>query len=174
MPYFDLADYDQYTHLVQLFLAAHPARREVNEAIRAQEGKPAEYFFSSDMMREIAAWAQGRHLITRKDAARLVELAIESFADPGSIVSLTARVLGDPPRLQPTVLSTEMQHWLTLSAPVLEPGDTVEALTIPAAIALLDAMAVDPEFGPGAQARAKQLIAWLQAQRGDVQQTPVI
>jgi len=40
MPYFDLADYDQYTHLVQLFLAAHPARREVNEAIRAQEGKP--------------------------------------------------------------------------------------------------------------------------------------
>ena len=162
MPYLDLADYDQYVHLVQLFLAAHPAHRETNDAIRVQEGRPAEYFFSSDMMREMAAWARGRHLITRKDAARLAEVRRGIFAIPKDIVSLTPRLLGDPPRLQPTVLSTEMQHWITLHEP--KAVDEVYAYTIPAAIELLEVMMTDPTWSVVEQERARILLAWLETQ----------
>ena|SRR5712691_1288287 len=122
------------------------------------------YFLSLDMARALAAWGRQRHLITRKDAARLVEVATLTFADPASIVSLTPRVLGIPPRLQPTVLSTEIHHWVSLHAPGLEAGDAVTAWTIPAAIQLLQGLAADAEIPAGMQARTYQLIAWLQAQ----------
>ena len=122
-------------------------------------------------MREMAAWARGRQLITRKDAARLADVGRGVFATPQDIVSLTPRRLGDPPRLQPTVLSTEMQHWVTLHEP--QEVDEVFAYTIPAAIQLLSAMATDPEFSGVEQERACLLLTWLETQEEAVQQTPV-
>jgi hypothetical protein len=162
MPYLDLADYDQYAHLVQLFLAAHPAHREMNDQVRVQEGRPAEYFLTSDMLREMAAWALGRHLITRKAAARLAEVGRGVFATPQDIIALTPRLLGNPPRLQPTVLSTEMQHWITLREP--EVVREVLVLTIPAAIGLLSAMTTDPAWSAVEHERARILRAWLETQ----------
>ncbi|HSX77463.1 MAG TPA: hypothetical protein VLQ80_02660, partial [Candidatus Saccharimonadia bacterium] len=88
MPYLDLTDPDNFDHLVQLFLAAHPAHWQTNNAIRRDRDMPGHYFLSMDQTRELAAWGRGRQLITRKAAARLVEVAIHLFADPARIVSL--------------------------------------------------------------------------------------
>jgi hypothetical protein len=145
MPYLDLTDPDNFDHLIQLFLAAHPAHWQTNDAIRVHKGMPGRYFLSMDMARELAAWGRGRHLITRKDAARIVEVVTNLFADPASIVSLTPRMLGIPPRLQPTVLGPEMFHWLHCQTPKLDAGEEVVAWTIPAALQILQSTVDDPE-----------------------------
>jgi len=82
----------------------------------------ASIFFTPAMTLEIVTWATQRHLITRKDAAELVFAATLPRADLAAIVSLTPVVLGTPPRLQPSVLSTELVHWLTLAAPRSNPA----------------------------------------------------
>jgi len=46
MPYLDLDDDDGLIHLWQLFLAAHPAYRESNDAMREVGNAPGEYFAS--------------------------------------------------------------------------------------------------------------------------------
>jgi hypothetical protein len=89
MPYLDLTDEEQYLHMVQLFLAAHPHDRAINEAARAQAGLPGAYFLAQESMHRMAAWARERRLIRRKDAARLREVAAESFPRPD--VTLPAR-----------------------------------------------------------------------------------
>jgi hypothetical protein len=164
MPYLNLKDYDQYVHLVQLFLAAHPEHQKPTQAGRQQTGLTDQYFLSLEMIQAMAVWGKERHLITRKAAARMVEVAAWSFAKPEDIVTLVPAVLGDPPRLQPTVLDSQMLHWVTSARPPLTEHDEVRAFTIPAAITLLHAMTRDAEFNAGQQARARELIAWLEAQ----------
>src|SRR5712691_2844596 len=121
MPYLDLDDDDNSIHLCQLFFAAHPEHRERNDAIRADATRTGKYFFTPDMAGEMATWARHRHLITRKVAARLVDVATRLTADPASVVSLTPRILGTPPRLQPTVLGSEVFTWLFVCAPPQDP-----------------------------------------------------
>jgi len=166
MAYLDPSDVDSLAHLIQLFLGAHPAYRQSNDAMRAREDMPGQYFLSLPMTRELAVWARQRHLITRAAAARMVEVATHVLAgdNPASIVSLTPRMMGTPPRLQPTVLSTEMFRWLFLQAAEAEAGEEVLAFTVAAAIQVLQGTATDAEMSAGIQARARQLIAWLQAQ----------
>jgi hypothetical protein len=75
MPYLDLSNPDNYVHLCQLFFAAHPAYRPLLDAGGAPPVSGSEYRISLDTVREMAAWGRDRHLITRKDAARIVEHA---------------------------------------------------------------------------------------------------
>ncbi len=164
MPYLDLDDYDNYVHLCQLFFAAHPAYRETNEAIRADATMPGQYFFTPDMTREMATWARQRHLITRKVAARLLDIAARLLADPASVVSLSPRILGTPPRLQPTVLGSEVFAWLFVCAPPQDPGTEDYVMTVEAAMTLLHNHADDDAQSGEVRARARQLIAWLQEQ----------
>jgi hypothetical protein len=131
MPYLDMQDHEHFVHLVQPFLAAHPEDRAVNEEIRTQEDRPSEYFLSADGIRRMALWARERHLLRRKDAARLREVAAYVFAHPRDVVTLTPRVLGTPPRLQLTVLATEIYGWLYAGAP--EHDTEVIAFTLEAA-----------------------------------------
>ena len=79
----------------------------------------------------MALWARERHLLRRKDAARLREVAAYVFAHPRDVVTLTPRVLGTPPRLQLTVLATEIYGWLYAGAP--EHDTEVIAFTLEAA-----------------------------------------
>ena len=164
MPYLDLTDHENYVHLLQLFQAAHPGYRQDNATIRAKYDMPDQYFLSLEMTKELAAWGRKRHLITRKDADRLVEIATNAFAhsDPSSIVSLTPRVLGTPPRLQPTVLSSEIFHWLSLRKPGPKESTEVMVFTVPAAIEILQAAAADANEPDGIRLRAQQLVTWLQ------------
>ena len=173
MPYLDLSNPDNYVHLCQLFFAAHPAYRPLLDAGGAPPVSGSEERISLDIVREMAAWGRDRHLITRKDAARIVEHAeglarnadtLSAFHDPASIVSLTPRVLGTPPRLQPSVVVAEIVHWLTLKAPTVADGLEGLVLTIPAAIERTQSLASAREQSEVMQARARQLLAWLQEQ----------
>jgi hypothetical protein len=164
MPYLDLNEYENYQHLCQLFFAAHPAYRATNEALRADTASPGEYFLTPSMARELATWARARALITRTTAAWLMGIARTMTADPASIVSLTPRVLGTPPRLQPSVLSTEIYHWLKLAPPHGARHDEIFVFTIDAAIGMLEALMDQPDMPEQEKARAYQLIAWLQEQ----------
>ena len=76
MPYLDLSDLDQFIQLQQLFLAAHPDDQAMNQVLRDHTELSGEYFLSADTMRRMARWAQERHLITRKTAAHLIEMAL--------------------------------------------------------------------------------------------------
>jgi hypothetical protein len=164
MPYLDLSEYDNYAHLIQLFLAAHPRYRQDNHDMREHLAMPGTYFCTLEMARDLAAWGSGRRLITRTDAARLVEVVEWLLATPADLVTLVPRVLGDPPRVQLTVLDVQLLHFVTSHRPRLAGSDPVRAFTIPAAIRLVQAMATDPEFSEGQQARALALMAWLTEQ----------
>jgi len=167
MPYLDMQDREQWLHLVQLFLAAHPQYQALNAAIRDQEGQPDQYFLSADMIYALARWARGRHLLTRKDAARLTELAPRVFAqDPAPYVTLTPRVLGTPPRRQTTVLSTEIYGWLygEDATRVRTTARMDLALTLEAACTLLAAIRDDAKEEPIVRGRAQQLYDWLSDQ----------
>ena len=72
MPYLDMADLENFVHLVQLFYAAHPHYQQENEKVRTHAGLPGEYFVSLPLARELAVWARERRFITRKDTARLL------------------------------------------------------------------------------------------------------
>ena len=82
MPYLDLDDFDQLIHLQQLFLAAHPEDRDINEVLRDKTGLSGEYFLSTETIHRMARWARERHLITRKTAARLTEMALLTQKPP--------------------------------------------------------------------------------------------
>src|SRR4029450_2958490 len=122
MPYLDLSEYDNYAHLIQLFLAAHPRYRQDNHDMREHSVMPGWYFSTLAMARELAAWGRQRRLITRTDAARLVEVAEWLLAKPADLVTLVPHVLGDPPRLQATVLDVQLLHFVTSHRPRLGGG----------------------------------------------------
>jgi hypothetical protein len=70
----DITDFEQLTHLLQLFFAAHPRYQSDNAHLRMQTGLLDAQFVSLPMSRDLAAWARQRHLITRAAAARLVNV----------------------------------------------------------------------------------------------------
>jgi hypothetical protein len=161
----DISEEDTFVHLIQLFLAAHPQYQADNEGIRQQEGLPQGYFVSVPMAQELARWARDKHLITRKAADRLVTCAegLLLQTDPGATITLTQRMLGKPARLQPTILNTDIDRWLTFGEPVQE---RVEAWGLPMAIAVLDTMLRDPEPMDGLLTeRVRLLLTWLQEQQ---------
>jgi hypothetical protein len=75
MPYLDIADADNFLHLLQLFFAAHPGHRAGNEAMRTRTGMPGDYFLSMRSAQALAKWARKKHLITRASAEHLISLA---------------------------------------------------------------------------------------------------
>jgi hypothetical protein len=163
MPYLDITDYDQYVHMLQLFLHAHPQYRQINEAIREQRALPGEHFLSHEGMQALASWARERHLISRKTAARLIESATWSFATPADLVTLTRAVLGEPPQHQPVIRESEIAYFVTGEQPA--PGEPDRLWRLPAAIEMLERAQADAAtFAPNQQARARQLLAWLQEQ----------
>ena len=81
MPYLNLGDKEDFTHLIQLYQAAHPDYRAKNEALRDAAGlEEGEYWISLAMAQDLAAWAMARHLITRASAQHLVETMTQLHA----------------------------------------------------------------------------------------------
>jgi hypothetical protein len=165
MPYLDIEDIEQLQHLIQLYLAAHPEHRAMQRQLRAETGIRDEYFLSEALGADMAHWARSRALITKASWTRLLDMVHGLARRPEDVLPLTPRLLGG--QLQPTVLTTEIQCWITLQQPMLAPGEEVLALTIPAAIQLLQSLATDPDASEREQARAGQLVAWLEGQVHD-------
>jgi hypothetical protein len=166
MPYLDMRDPDNFTHLVQLFYAAHPQYRRDHEALRVQAEDPGGYWLSAPIMQAMARWARERHLITRQTAARLVDAAqvLAGHLDPAEQLTLTPRILGDPPRRQRTLLASELFHWLYGPSAVVESEAPDYALGLPAVRAILQRVSEDPEESPMAKHQARRLVAWLETQ----------
>jgi hypothetical protein len=75
MPYLDITQPDEFTHIIQLFLAAHPDIHDTHEKIRAQLGDSQAYMVSKKMLHAMAAWGRERQLITRQAAQHMRTVA---------------------------------------------------------------------------------------------------
>jgi hypothetical protein len=163
MPYLNLENYDDFVHLEQLFFAAHPDERQVNEQVRAQAGAPSAYFLSAAQTRRLAAWARRKQLITRQASEQLLDLARYVYQeDPAQVVSLTPRLLGTPPRLQPSVRGSDIYRWLFCQEPDVSALEVV--MTLEAAITLVAQERHRLDRTPQRD-RAHVLLAWLKRQQ---------
>jgi len=162
MPYLNLENHDEMAHLIQLYQAAHPAYQATNDTLRITTGRPETYFMSREMAQDLAAWGRKRHLITKASAERLHETAerLHKYGDPARVVTLEDRVLGTPPRLQPSVRMTQVFRWLYMQETEDDAGEIV--CTIEATMAVLRSQAEKAEDDKFVQARAQQLLEWLE------------
>ena len=164
MPYLDpIGSYEDFAHLTQLYLAAHPDVQADNATLRARTGLTDEYFYSLPVLVDLVRWARARHMITRQTAQFMQARHAWLFAQPGEKITLGRHVLGIPPRLQPTITDQDMLRWVALSDDVT-PEPDARAYTLEAAIRLLEAMAADATVDPVVQGRARHLIDWLETQ----------
>jgi hypothetical protein len=72
MPFLDVRDFDDFTHLLQLYQAAHPDYQAQNEAMRESAARADVYFLSRAMVQDLAAWGLTRQLVTPADAQHMV------------------------------------------------------------------------------------------------------
>ncbi len=168
MPYLDLNDHDNFVHLMQLYQAAHPALQAINATCREETGLADTYFSSPEDLLDMAAWGRKRHLITKASARRLAEVAERqlTYADPARWVTLTPRILGTPPRLQPSVRMSEVHGFLYRQAPETD-LESEMICTIEAALGvlpeLLDKLREEGE-PESVLTQGEKLIEWLEAQ----------
>jgi hypothetical protein len=164
MPYLDPPNsIDDMHHLAQLYLAAHPEAREMNETLREQTGQVHEHFYTSSLMADLITWARARQLISRKTAAFMEERRRWVFATPDEKITLGSHILGAPPRRQPTISSVDMCRWIAATDDI-GPVDEVMLFTLPAAVTLLAHYAADATNPEIDRERAAQLAAWLEEQ----------
>ena len=172
MPHLDIDEFENYVHLVQLFMSAHPKYRQQNEQVRAHTGMPDEYFLSMSMTREMAQWARKKHLVTRAQAEALMYSTrlVEADTDPSDI-ELSMRVMGTPPRLQPSISSVDIYRWLYVEDLQLAPGDEIHIFTLPAATMILEDIIAKAGSADNITAiRAQKLIDYLKTQQTATQE----
>jgi hypothetical protein len=164
MPYLDLANEEDLTHLLQLYAAATPTYRAKMAEMRDVSGLDQQYFLNAQSAADLCAWARQRNLVRGKQAAVFVAgwRQFEAEHRPlETVMTLRTAVLGIPPRAQPVVWASEIYQWLFATSP--GPIEEEYVLTLETA-----RMIVEGEISKGAgtttETRARRLLAWLDAQ----------
>lgn len=172
MAYLDIHNEEDFTHLLQLFLHAHPADKALSDEARTELDQPDEHFLSPRGIEALARWGRERHLLPRHQAAQLLRFAQQLLARPEDVITLVPSVMGAPPRRQLGVRGSEIYTWVYCRK--VSPMETDAVFSLPAAVTICRNVEADPESTELTRSRAAALAAWLQAQGdGDATSTDV-
>jgi hypothetical protein len=167
MPHLDLTKESDYIHLLQLYCAAHPNGQAIGDRLKTETRQDGTYVIPPAAPARLMRWALSKHLVTRKAAARYVEMcATLDKAIPDVVRPFVAR-LGDPPRAQLVIRGREIFQWLYLHSggPDDDDGGRHEYVcTVQGALEILGSTAADTSEHEGTRARAAQLADWLREQ----------
>jgi hypothetical protein len=166
MPYLDLTKEENVLHLMQLYCAAHPNGLATSARLRTETRRDGTFVVPPAEPSRLMRWALSRHLVTRKAAARYIEMCATLDKPIPEVVHPVLGLLGDPPREQLVLRAREVFQWLYLHSGAPAPGEGREGdvFTVQGALAGLDATSAAADEPQPVRERAAQLAAWLRAQ----------
>jgi hypothetical protein len=166
MPYLDLTKEEDVLHLMQLYCAAHPNGLAEGARLRTETRRDGTYVVPPAAPSRLMRWALSRHLVTRKAAARYIEMCATLDKPIPEVLRPVLGLLGDPPREQLVLRVREVFQWLYLHSGEPEPGEGRfdHVFTVQEALAMLDATSAAADEPQLVRERAAELAAWLRDQ----------